>query len=241
MHNSYRWVYTGTYMISRYLSLKQSAINLRKKGTSIRTIETKLKIPKSTLSGWFKNIKLTKSQLIKLDENQKDALVLARKKAVAWHNAQKTIRIEKAKSEADLTLNRLDIHNNNLLELALAMLYLGEGSKKDMTSLGNTNPLIVKFFINAVKILYNVDKAKIKYDIHLRSDQNKSRAIRYWAKELAVPETQFSAIKDKRPAKSKTYSNYNGVCVARCGKIAIQRKLGFIASEFCNKIAPKDD
>lgn len=224
-------------MISRFIGLKKTAIQLRKNGNSIRSIEDRLKIPKSTLSGWFKEVKLTKSQLNKLDKNWRSALVLARKKAVIWHNTQKKTRIEKAKIEAMQTLEKVDYKNKQLLELALAMLYLGEGSKKDMTSLGNTNPLIMNFFINSIGILYKIDKTKIKYDLHLRSDQDSDEAIEYWSKELKVPKTQFSTVKDKRVAKSKTYLYYKGVCVARCGRIDIQRKLGFIANDFCNKIA----
>jgi hypothetical protein len=41
---------------------------------------------------------------------------------------------------------------------------------------------------------------------------------------------------DSRTKGSKTYEYYKGVCVLRCGNAAIQRKLLFLAEEFCKKI-----
>ena len=65
-------------MISKWFELKDEAISLRKKGKSIRNIEERLKIPRSTLSGWLKNIELSKSQKKVLDKKWREALVLAR-------------------------------------------------------------------------------------------------------------------------------------------------------------------
>ena len=41
---------------------KESARNLRIKGWSLGEINLKMKIPKNTLSGWFKDILLSKEQ-----------------------------------------------------------------------------------------------------------------------------------------------------------------------------------
>jgi len=49
-------------MKSKWFELKPSAKKLRKKGLSIGDIERRLKIPRSTLSGWLKDIKLTSKQ-----------------------------------------------------------------------------------------------------------------------------------------------------------------------------------
>ena len=46
-------------MRSKWFELKPDAIKLRKKGLSIREIELRLGIPRSTLSGWLKDIKLS--------------------------------------------------------------------------------------------------------------------------------------------------------------------------------------
>lgn len=213
---------------------------MRKKGYSIGEIERKLQIPRSTLSGWLREIKLSDKQKAKLLQNSLKSLFKARTLAVKWHHQQKSNRLQIAKDEASSVLSETDINNKYLLEIALAMLYMGEGSKKNITSLGNTNPLILNFFIKSMKILYKIDESKIMCDIHLRSDQNANKTIEYWSRQLNLSINRFTTVKDKRIVKSKTYTNYMGVCVIRIGNIALLRRLGFIGEGFCIKIASLD-
>lgn len=223
-------------MISKWFDLRNRAISRRKSGISIGQIERELGIPRSTLSGWFKNTHLTEFQKKKLYLNSKKGLVLARKRAVMWHNRQRQLRIRKAQEEAIQTLSKIDVNNKSVLELALAMLYLGEGSKSNLTSMGNTNPLILRFFIRSIEILFGVSKASIMCDLHLRSNQSAKEAIKYWSRELGLSKTKFIVMKDKRVAKSKTFAHYKGVCNVRFGRIAIQRRIVHLAEEF-SKIA----
>lgn len=225
-------------MKSRWYELKNDAIKLRKRGFSIGKIERRLGIPRSTLSGWLKNIKLTQGQKEKLLQDWKSALVEARKKAVLWHNAQKTKRLLEAKEEALKTLEKIDINDPNIIELALAMLYLGEGAKTmDETAIGNSDPLILKFFLATLRSVYNLDVKKIRCELNLRADQNPEKMKRFWARALKLPLANFRYINvDRRTIGSKTYSYYKGVCHIKCGSVAIQRKLMHISNLFCQKV-----
>lgn len=224
-------------MLSKWYELKEKAIYLRKRGTSIGVIERKFGIPRSTLSGWFRNLKLTKEQKERIMERATVKMSRARIKAVLWHNKQKEIRIKIAQSEAINTLKQINKSNMHILELALSMLYLGEGDKTNVTSMGNSNPLILKFFISSVKKLFSIELSDIRCDLHLRSDQDEKESVLYWSRELKIPYKYFSTTKDKRIVKSKTYPNYKGVCVVRCGKVAIQRRLVHLGEEFCKIVA----
>ena len=137
-------------MISKWFELKDKAIALRKGGKSIREIEETLGIPRSTLSGGLKNIKLSESQKKVLDSKWRKALDLSRKKAVAWHNKEKEKRLDFAKNDAACLLKTIDVNNRGILELALCMLYLGEGAKSAKTSLGNSDPEILLFFASCM-------------------------------------------------------------------------------------------
>ncbi len=225
------------YMKSKWFEYKEQAISLRKRGLSIRTVEQRLNIPRSTLSGWFKNIKLTQKQEIKLQKDWEEALIKARLAAVTWHNSQKKQRLEQAKLEALDVLQKIDINSQHTIELALAMLYLGEGSKSSRTGLGNSDPLILKFFLATLVKIFNVDSKKLRYDLHLRADQDPLLIKKYWANELKVPIERFTQVSiDKRTIGKPTYPNYKGVCVIDCGKVAIQRKLVYLSREFCKRI-----
>jgi len=134
-------------MKSRWFELKPEAIKLRKEGFSIGKIERRLGVPRSTLSGWLKGIELSKKQKDKLMRDWRNALVKAREKAVLWHNALKEKRLKLAEEQALKIVKTIDISDKKILELALAILYMGEGTKKKLeTSIGNSDPLILKFF-----------------------------------------------------------------------------------------------
>jgi len=225
-------------MPSQWYKLKDAAISLRKQGLSLRDVEAKLGIPRPTLSYWFRDVTLTARQRARLFKNWKNALGKARIEAVKWHNAQKAARLEKARQEALSTLRRLPTKNKDVIDLALAMLYLGEGSKTTPgTSIGSSSSLILKFFIKALQEVYNLDCTKIRCELHLRSDQKAKYEKKYWSKELGVPITYFTSVAvDQRTKGSVTYKHYHGVCVLRCSNAAIQRKLMYLAEVYSQKI-----
>ncbi len=228
-------------MASQWSHLKSQAIQFRKSGWSIKQVESKLKIPRSTLSGWFKKVVLTLRQKRDLLKRWKNGLVLARGKAVLWHNHEKQKRLLRAEQEAQEVINRIDVHNPDVLDLALAMLYVGEGNKKSpKTALGNSDPEILKFFLLSLKTNYGVDFRRIRCDLYLRADQNEQRIKKFWSQALNLPMENFKYThKDQRTISKKTFSDYKGVCTIGLGEVAIQRKLLNISKEFFRKLMTK--
>ena len=106
-------------MQSKWYESKPKALELRQKGTSLREVEKILHIPKSTLSGWFRSIKLSEKQKLRLKVNQLKHLQKARKQAIKWHNLQREIRLKNAEEEAEKVLSKLDHNNKVIQELAL--------------------------------------------------------------------------------------------------------------------------
>ena len=176
-------------------------------------------------------------QRLKLRHEQ--ALIHARKEAVKWHNARKAERLAYAISEGKQTLKKIEFDKREILELALAILYLGEGSKKNsQTAMGNSDPLILNFFVQAIQKLYGISPADFTCHLHLRADQDSRKMERYWSRALGIPLKNFrKALIDKRTLGSKTYPYYKGVCAVNCSGVAIQRKLMYIATAFCSKVA----
>lgn len=224
-------------MISKWFDLKETAVEMRRSGNSLRDISLSLSIPKSTLSGWFKDVKLSKKHQKALQKRYADALIKARSLSTIVHRAQKAERVIKAEASADEVIQSINL-DNNTIETALALLYLGEGFKKSYkTGMGNSDPKILRFFLWAMLSIYKLDVNKIRFDLHLRADQNEIELKKYWSKELRVPLDRFLYIvKDQRTMGRKTYSNYKGVCVIDCGNVAIQRKLVYIGTKFCEKV-----
>lgn len=225
-------------MKSKWSDLKPEALKLRKAGKSLLYVHKKLGIPKSTLSYWFKDIELTAKQKYKLHEDWKKALVTARKEASKWHQAQKQQRLVLAKNEAAEVLNRLQIIDNDTLELALALLYLGEGSKKKVkTALGSSDAKTLLFYLAAIERLYGIKREELRCQLHLRADQNAKKLKKYWSEKLSIPQSCFRYIHhDSRTAGQKTYDDYHGVCSIAGAPVAIQRKLVYLANGFLDTI-----
>ena len=64
--------------------------------------------------------------------------------------------------------------------------------------------------------------------------------VTYWSNQLGVARENFTKpYLDKRTQGKATYDSYHGVCLIRCGHVAIQRKLVYIAKHFCDQIPTK--
>jgi len=224
-------------MASQWSHLKESALRLRKRGSSIREIETALGVAKSTLSHWFRNVKISPYYQNRLRRKSEQNLHSARLLAAKRHTALKHERIDSAKGYAKSRVIALS-DNKLALEIALAMLYLGEGSKKEKgLVLGNSNAMILNFFLSALCKLYPISKSKLRCELHLRYDQNVDAETSHWSFALGIDKSLFRrAYKDPRTSGRATYAGYHGVCVISYGDVAIQRRLMYLYELYCQKV-----
>lgn len=224
-------------MKSKWFEYKEEACELRRKGTSMSVIEKQYGIPRSTLSGWFKDIKLSEADRTRLMQNRQDGWKKAREKAVLAHRDMKKNRLDAADAAAAKTVKNLPL-SAEILDLAFAMLYLGEGAKNRTTSIANSNPLVLTFVLAVLYTNYAVKPQDIRCDLHLRADQNGEVMKQYWSEALNLPIECFKYVAyDKRSIGKPTYEHYKGVCVVVCHQIAIQRKLISLYNQFCAKVS----
>jgi len=217
-------------MRSKHSKLKSRAISLRKRGLSLRYIENKLKIPRSTLSYWLKDIKLSAKQRKKLLNNWKNGLLNARKKAALWHIEDGNKRRTAIKEDINKFTSGLKI-DKKTGELLMAMFYLAEGGKTENSFIvANSNPEILRGIISLLRYLYEIDELKFRCALHLRKDQNEKRLKEFWSKTLNIPEKKFIKTQfDKRTIK-KTYDHYKGVCVLIYYDMALQRRILYLGN-----------
>jgi len=223
-------------MKSKWFDKKDDAISLRMNGVSIRTIEKSLGIPRSTLSGWLRGVELKPEHKRILSANHREALVKARLASAVTHRKQKEDRIKEAEKSASLTLDNLSL-TPELLDISLAMLYLGEGAKNGCTSMGSSDPKILKFFIYVLKNNYGVEPDMFRADLHLRMDQDVDQLKKYWSTQLGIPIDRFRYVsKDARTLGKPTYDHYKGVCLLNCSRIDIQRKLVYLYTQYIERL-----
>jgi hypothetical protein len=227
-------------MRSQWSHYKEQALVLRADGLSIRTIEKQLKIPRSTLSRWFSDVQVSEEQLSKLKNRQMAGLVYAQMKAAEWHHAQKQLRFLSARQEALRVLDKIPIETE-ILDLALSMIYFARGVGGESGAFSSSNPRILKLYLSVLRNNYNISSSELSCGLYLRSDQSPEEIIKYWSEVLDIPRQQFKQISiDKRNSDKPTNNLYKGVCMVRCGNIAIQRKMIYLYNLFCEKVENSD-
>lgn len=72
-------------------------------------------------------------------------------------------------------------------------LYWGEGTKSNKTSvrLGNTDPALVRVFIDFLETFFEIKKSKLRFGLQIFSDMPAQKAEKFWQDLLGVPSSQF--------------------------------------------------
>lgn len=87
--------------------------------------------------------------------------------------------------------------NNEWFLFGLGLgLYWGEGTKtnKHTVRLGNTDPALIKKFIEFLEIIYCIKRAKIRFGLQIFSDMEPEEALNFWSKELAFDKSHFQKV-----------------------------------------------
>lgn len=217
---------------------KERAIKLRKLGKSYEDIKKELRIPKSTLSGWFSGS--VWSQKIK-----KELDATARKKH--------TVRLEELNNVRGKNLEKLYLQaRQEALEdfaalkyhpafVSGVMLYWGEGDKASAhkVSLSNTDPAMIGIFMTFLKEVCGIDERKIKAWLLLYPDIDEAVCKEYWTKEAGLQNTVFNksiVIKGKH----KTKRLGHGVCTVVVPSRYFKEKMLLWISLFPDMLADRE-
>ena len=90
-------------------------------------------------------------------------------------------------------------------------LYWGEGTKSNTNSirLGNTDPRLIKKFIQFLDKIYGIDFRKLKFGLQVFSDLPAIEARKFWEKELNISPKQFQKVVVTNSGKVGTYRKKN--------------------------------
>ena len=181
---------------------KQKAIAMRKKGMSYSQIKEKIEVSKSTLSGWLYDMPLSEKRIREL---QADNPIRIER----YRNTMREKREAKNKIAYQNIAKRIGKISDREFLIAGLFLYWAEGSKTKnfAVALTNTNPKMLILFIRWLKF-FNVSKSKLKVHLHLYSDMNIKKQIRFLSKTLDIPISQFRKPYIKKTKLSSiTYTN----------------------------------
>ena len=116
------------------------------------------------------------------------------------------------------------VQDAKLLGLGLG-LYWGEGNKKSKNSvrLGNTDPKLIKKFLEFLMRICGIEKKKLRFGLQVFSDMNTDQTLRFWLKELrgyGINRNQFFKVTVTPSRSLGTYKE--------------KSKFGVMTVHFCN-------
>ena len=210
---------------SGYLKLKQKAITLRKKGLSVRNIQKELKVSKSSVSIWTRDVKLTKKQLLRLYKNKlngriKGSFINAKKQQE--ERIRKTLELHRIGMQE---VGKLSKRDKFIIGIAL---YSGEGTKSDRNcGFANSDPSLIKFMAYWFREFCKVQESKLRGSLWLHDYLDQVKAEKFWSKLTKIPLKQFQKtyiVEQKRRNIRKNIHEY-GVFSIRFTDATIHRKI----------------
>lgn len=166
---------------------RDKAIQLRLKGFSLNEIRNELKVSKSSVSLWVRNVELT--------DVQKERL---RKKGFYREVVEKrrTSRLANEKIKRDFVINAAQRSINKISKKQLwligIMLYWAEGGKtQTMVRFSNSDPEMIKIMMVFFRKVCGVPETKFRGHIHIHPHLDYKEAEKYWSFTSGISHNQL--------------------------------------------------
>ncbi|SRR5258706_4070898 len=188
--------------------VKHLAIEYRKAGDSYSVICKKLKLSKSTLSNWVKDIPFIPNR----DTLQR--IKNGSRKSAEMRHAKKLLQ---TKDIRELAIGEIGKLSKRDLWLFGVGLYLGEGAKSiESVRIINSDPKVIKIAIVWFREIIGLDETNLSLSLHAYPDNNIESDIDYWAKLSGIPKSQFGKTQiDTRTGKRSAHKLPHGTVQLR--------------------------
>lgn len=187
---------------------KKKAINLRNKGLSYNKILAEIKVSKSTLSYWLRDVELNKTANINLLRGRE----LSRKVAAKSKIEKRQLDTERTIASGIEEFNKL---SRNLLFLSGLNLYWAEGDKhkQEKVKFTNSDPKMIALMMRWFREVCEVPEEKFRIALHVHNLHVVRNIRQYWCKVTGISLRQFHKVYVKRSTLHfKRNALYNGTC-----------------------------
>ena len=176
-------------------SLKDRAIDLRRRGWSYNIIAGRLGVAKSTLSHWLREVPYEPNTTVI------ERIRLGPARAAASKERRRSQQILLLRTQARKELGKLSARDLWLLGLGL---YLGEGSKVyESVRIVNADAVVVRIAMQWLRRSCGVPERNFVITVHTYPDLSTDASIRYWSRVTGVRRRQFEPVQvDRRLDKS---------------------------------------
>lgn len=201
---------------------------MRQRGASYSGIYKELRVPKSTLNLWFKDLPYP-NHMYFID--QKSWLAEIRKLSAAANRKKRQDGMAKISQKVKKEVEEWELLKSRETQKSLlSMLYWAEGQKLPErgtpVKFANTDPKLVLLFLTLLRNCYQLDKTKLRIQIHVHWYHNQRKVQRFWSKLLSVDESLFNKIYVKQRSKTKRFrKNFAGICFVIYYSVNLRREI----------------
>jgi len=212
--------------------LKLKAIELRKKGYSIKELKEKLGVSKGSISLWVRNIPLSENAQKRLKKRYTQGQLAAQKSILNKTKEKNKIAEDFAKD----VFKQANISQQVKIFLC-AMIWWCEGNKsiKDSVVFTNSDPELVKSFLYLFRNSFDIDESKIRILMHLHDYHNEKILKNFWSEATNVPISQFNRTHWKKSDHRLKKEGYLGCIKIQYNDVRIARKLHAVAKLFMKR------
>ena len=215
------------------LELQSKARMLRRQGLSIKEIQKKLKVSRSSVSIWVRDVKLTRKQVERLYVNKKTG-ALKGSIIAARNKIEKRERlIRKFMKEGKREIGELSKRDRFVIGVAL---YFSEGGKRDGDlQFCNSDPRAIGFMVRWFREFCEVPEEKFRGSLYLHSNLDERKAKQFWNRLTGIPLSQFGKtyVVKNNPKRLRKVKHPYGVFRLRISDTNLHRKIiGWIAGIF---------
>lgn len=201
------------------------ARNLRGKGESIKEIAKRLKVSKSSVSIWCRNIELSPRQIQKLHRRMVMGSYIGRLKGA---RIQKERREQKIKYYIEQGAKEIGKLNEKEMFLAGLCIYWGEGSRKSpAVRISNSDPYIIKFLMNWFRQSLTISDDRFLMYVLINQIHKKrlKEVVEFWSRLTNIPANQFREPTLIKAKSKKKYNNFHQHYGTLCIRIAKSTEL----------------
>ena len=207
----------------KMISLKEKAINYRKRGYSYNMISQEMGLSKGTLSDWLREIPYKPNkEVIK-------RIGLARMKSANFRHEQRMSDIVNMRNLAKKDIGKLTKRDLWLLGIGI---YLGEGSKLyEHIRVINSDSGIIKITMRWFREICGLSDENFAPRAYTYPDNDVNETVRYWSKITGISKKQFRTTqidrRNNKSGKKKRKLPYGTlhIQIRSCGKKELGRSL----------------
>ncbi|MDP3962445.1 MAG: helix-turn-helix domain-containing protein [bacterium] len=201
----------------------KEAIELRRSGLSYSDIASELKVSKTSVSNWVKNVRLTEGERNILEKNLKSKIDRGRMKASVSNRARKIFKEKVAYDDAEKEFQKYS--KDPLFMIGVGLYWsngLKEGSRFQFMS---SDPAMMKIIIAWMEKYLGFSRKGARYRLFLNITHESKECEQYWARNLNIPQESFQKTSYFRSQKHKQSREYNGSLAVIVTRVNVVRRV----------------